>query len=1015
MKKLRILFTTAVLTATLGGLSAKTIMWDGGPSPYAGNNWNDDVNWVGDIKPATGDTASFSANGNTGLVEGKVISLGAPQVIDTLNLNPQWSIVPTITIGSRADVAAGNTLTVTTVKHEGPNTGSVQTIAADVILIADSIWDIMQGYGGNNTHIVVSGIINGSGKALTKINNGLLKLCGVNTYTGITTISAGSLEVGNGTQTGSIAGDIVNNAALTFNPGPQGVVTSTNISGTGSLTKSGAGTWVLAGSTSAASSGSFTITGGALDTTLPSLVLNNSSYAWNGDFTYIGTEDLTLGTAGVSLNADRIVTVQAKTLKVNGIISGGRKLTKNGDGTLELTAANTYSSGTVVNTGTLNLNGAGTAGTSFLTINNAGTVLLDNTSANANRIGDSSAVTLTGTLNVIGNGTEATSETAGALTHGAGAANITVSSGSGQSALLTFASLASRNTGFSALYRGTSLGASFGADTSNIKFTTTPTVSKYGAFAASDGTGTPGTVNAAILRGVLFDDSASGLGKGFATYGDNGVRLLDSGTEQTGTYAAGTANIRLDLAADVAITGDTSSTLQLDNTSGSAKTVTNSGNALIPQNGLLFSGTDAITLTGGTLDSNIDTNNAETIILSCNTAGTILGTAIKGNNITLGGTGDMTLAAALTPKSYANGYIRVNTLGTVTLSATANGALIINQGIVKLATGGKLYEADSFSSADRCYLTINRLGTLNLNGISAKSNGINGSGAITNGSETLATLTGDWQPTGINYFTYAPDFSGNIGGNISLVITGGGFYIYNYTQRLSGNNTFTGGVTVNNSGMTLSINSPTAIGTGPLTIKGGNLNSNGQILTTANSQNWNSSFTFKGSADLNMGNGPVTLGTANPTITVSANTLTIGGAITESTAGSTVTKAGAGTLVLNGENAYTGITTVNAGNLAVGGRLGSGNVFVANGAKLTLNGNDVIGDKRILNVASNGVVVLNGTVKETVRQLVLNGVIQPPVATYGAIGSGAVFEIANYFAGTGLLAFPPEATLFVIR
>jgi autotransporter-associated beta strand protein len=158
----------------------------------------------------------------------------------------------------------------------------------------------------------------------------------------------------------------------------------------------------------------------------------------------------------------------------------------------------------------------------------------------------------------------------------------------------------------------------------------------------------------------------------------------------------------------------------------------------------------------------------------------------------------------------------------------------------------------------------------------------------------------------------------------------------------------------------------------------------------------------------------VTLGTANPTITVSAKTLTIGGVIGEGAAGRGITKAGAGTLVLNGTGNYTGATTINVGKLVVGGTLGSGDVTVAAGANLTINGSNVIADTATLNVAGTGVVVLNNTEKEVVKKLILDGVEQPPVATYGAIGSGAVNESAA-FSGKGLLAFPPQGTLLVVK
>jgi outer membrane autotransporter protein len=71
-----------------------------------------------------------------------------------------------------------------------------------------------------------------------------LVLSGDNSYTGGTTISAGTLQLGNGGTTGSISGNVIDNGTLAFNRSD--VVTFGGvISGTGNLAQSGSGTVIL--------------------------------------------------------------------------------------------------------------------------------------------------------------------------------------------------------------------------------------------------------------------------------------------------------------------------------------------------------------------------------------------------------------------------------------------------------------------------------------------------------------------------------------------------------------------------------------------------------------------------------------------------------------------------------------------------------------------------------------------------------------------------------------------------
>jgi len=100
----------------------------------------------------------------------------------------------------------------------------------------------------STTDYTISGDAIGGATGLTKSGTSTLTLTGTNTYTGITTISAGTLQLGDGTNgnDGSVAGAIANSGDLTFNVEGTGTY-SGDITGNGSLTKIGAGTQTISG------------------------------------------------------------------------------------------------------------------------------------------------------------------------------------------------------------------------------------------------------------------------------------------------------------------------------------------------------------------------------------------------------------------------------------------------------------------------------------------------------------------------------------------------------------------------------------------------------------------------------------------------------------------------------------------------------------------------------------------------------------------------------------------------
>jgi autotransporter-associated beta strand protein len=107
---------------------------------------------------------------------------------------------------------------------------------------SDPTWRV----GAKNTTNTFAGIIEDSGvTSLIKIGSGSLILTGPNTYSGTTTVSDGTLQIGAGGNTGTLgSGNVVDNAALVFNRYDT-VVCSNLVSGVGGLTQAGAGTLTL--------------------------------------------------------------------------------------------------------------------------------------------------------------------------------------------------------------------------------------------------------------------------------------------------------------------------------------------------------------------------------------------------------------------------------------------------------------------------------------------------------------------------------------------------------------------------------------------------------------------------------------------------------------------------------------------------------------------------------------------------------------------------------------------------
>ena len=212
---------------------------------------------------------------------------------------------------------------------------------------------IAQGITGAGGLTVTDSSASGAGRVI---------LTGANIYAGGTTIAAGTLQLGNGGATGSILGDVLDNGALAFDRSDAATFAGL-ISGTGSVAQIGPGSTTLtaantyaggtllaagtliAGNNSALGAGALTVAANAVGTTL-----DNTAAATS------------LANAIVLNPSANLTVAGSNPLTLAGMISGDGALTKNGASPLILTADNTYSGVTTINTGTLQLGAGGTTG-----------------------------------------------------------------------------------------------------------------------------------------------------------------------------------------------------------------------------------------------------------------------------------------------------------------------------------------------------------------------------------------------------------------------------------------------------------------------------------------------------------------------------------------------------------------------------------------------------------------------------------------------------------------------------
>jgi autotransporter-associated beta strand protein len=330
-------------------------------------------------------------------------------------------------------------------------------------------------------------------------------LTATNTYTGGTTLSAGALKVG-----------------------------SNNALGTGTLTLT---------------AGSFLATGSAV--ALPNAVTLAGSVTIGGSLaiTFTGAATLT-GSRTLTVNDTALATFAAPI----GQSASGFSLTQAGTGLLALTAANTYSGGTTLGAGTIEVGNNNALGTGTLTLKSGTFMALGSAVTLPNAVTLAGGVTIGGSLGITFNG-------AATLT---GSRTLTVTN----TALTTFAAAIGQSaSGFGLTKAGTGTLVLAAANT----YTGTTTISG-GTLLVNGSVAGPVSVKSG---GTLGGSGTTGA----VTASSGGTVFPGNGTGQTAILNTGQLLLNSGAALTVAL-NDTTAGTQYDQVNVTSGTVTLTGSTL---------------------------------------------------------------------------------------------------------------------------------------------------------------------------------------------------------------------------------------------------------------------------------------------------------------------------------------------------------------------------------------------------------------------------------------------------
>ena len=874
---------------------------------------------AGNVELASGITLTTGDTGNdtiSGVISGAGNLAKAGSGTLTLSGINTYSGTTTISSGKlsiSADSGLGSAPGSATAGHLTLNGGTLESTAnftlnsnrGIALGTSNGIIDVNSG-----TTLTYGGIMAGSG-TLTKVDSGTLTLSGVNTYSGSTTISAGTISIGTDSGLGSAPGSVTA-GHLTLNGGTlhssadftlnsnRGIALGTShgtinvdgsrtltyggiIAGSNNLTKSGDGTLLLSGvntysGDTSISDGTLQTTGILADTTDVS-VSSGAIYDVDASDTINSLE----GAGNVELaNAITLTTGDTGNNTISGVISGAGNLAKAGSGTLTLSGINTYSGTTTISTGALTVSGLLGSGTHSADIINNST--LNYTSSSNQTL--SGIISGTGLLTQNGSGTLTLSDLntyTGTTTINSGTISISLDTGLGAAPGSATAGHLTLNGGtlqstadFTLdANRGVTLGSSHG--TFNVDTGTTLTVA--GIIAGSndliklgDGTLILSGVNTysgdtTISAGTLNISGLLGSGNYSGNISNSGTFQYSSSSNQTiSGVISGVGDIVKGGSGELTLSGSNTYSLMTMN-DGIIIISADNGLGAPPASAtpghLTFNGGILRTTASFTLNSNRGIN-----LISQGTISTDPGTTLTYGGI-ITGTGNIIKAGAgtlvLTGNNTNSGFVGLQE-GVLSVSSAANlGAIPGSVDIDNIQMiNGTLHVTSSFD------LDANK-GILLQSGF--------GSAATVFDIDSGQTLT----------------IPGVISGNGTASITKNG----SGTLKLTGTNTHTATTDINAG--TLSINSDSALGAAPGSATAGHLTIDASLITTTD-------FTLNSNRGIAISSGSTAH--LKPT---SGTSLTYGGII----AGAGNIRNWYGTTILGGVNTYTGTTTVRSGTISI--------------------------------------------------------------------------------------------------